>query len=704
MFHNNIANENGGGVALLILNYPVKFINCTFQFNMAYRYGGGVYLGEGNGFGLLKKVTSNAIEFYECLMHSNQALIDGGAVYAADLNAFQFLTMILRNNTAEVNGGALGLDSKNSIDFIDTKILMNIAGHGGGAISSTTSNVVTTYGIFEINGNIAYIEGGGIYARSLSTFDFENNTKFENNSCYALQCVGGALSVRDNSIIRIEGITYFNGNKAIGTGGAVSLVDSFLSFGVQSIYFENNTAAYGSAMNLGRSSTSKIDISSNSSSNQLIIFRNNVCLKNGGTVYWIKDKVTTIEVVKQSLFFLTPSITNITRMKWIDNQAIYGNKTATQPYKLLQQYSTIIVTEYFQDIYPPPVMNILNFYGELDVLDFATAVTSSVDESNCKGYFAYLSGTTTVFANRGIASFTNMSAFCYPGGNMTIKFTAFPKGLGSPYGVEGYVKLHYRECQDGEVLVYNQCYRCNSGTYSFHYSPIAECIPCPPHTTDCYGNTLVLQPGYWRLSPYTTTMLECPYGSKSCPGGLFPTITNQSDIENIGCAIGFKGVLCSRCAQGYFYSSTANTCEFCGKKTATQLALLIFLPLLFLFFIALSIFSFSKIIIWMGCINRNLTTEKSIKIITSNKTNDINRSVKKYSRIAQKRILNQFLIMSELTKTKEFRSLIPKFKIILAVFQIISGFPFSLDLRFPSVSTYLLRIARYVRFVNFFNN
>ncbi len=63
----------------------------------------------------------------------------------------------------------------------------------------------------------------------------------------------------------------------------------------------------------------------------------------------------------------------------------------------------------------------------------------------------YLSGTTSVTAAGGVATFDTLSAYCYPGGNMTVQFEVLLSGLDLSYSVAMQRTLVFRDCYDGEV-------------------------------------------------------------------------------------------------------------------------------------------------------------------------------------------------------------------------------------------------------------
>jgi hypothetical protein len=139
---------------------------------------------------------------------------------------------------------------------------------------------------------------------------------------------------------------------------------------------------------------------------------------------------------------------------------------------------------------------------------------------------------------------------------------------------------------------------------------------------------LYLEPGYWRLSPHSLDILPCPW-PQGCAGGdsfvdftvgnltrllksrrlidvfeagyghhsderklisvsgvqkyLFGTLLQEVlPMSTFGCAEGHQGPLCAVCRTNYYFSQTQAKCNSCTGQKQTQLALMIFIPLIFL--------------------------------------------------------------------------------------------------------------------------
>jgi hypothetical protein len=148
-------------------------------------------------------------------------------------------------------------------------------------------------------------------------------------------------------------------------------------------------------------------------------------------------------------------------------------------------------------VLPHPTIHLLDYFSNKDITDNSTLVTASVFKSFCLPRVGYLNGEFSELAVAGDAKFDGLNIFCYPGGNMTLKYTGkshlnhyhfslqylfvspllhllFPaqlQGLDATYNVEVQSTFVFRQCVDGEILVENQCLVCPSGSYSFHCTP-----------------------------------------------------------------------------------------------------------------------------------------------------------------------------------------------------------------------------------------
>ena len=374
----------GGALALSQSNYPMSMYLCSFTGNCASGYGGAVYLGDGNGYGFFKIFTTSVIRFLGAVFSKNTALIGGGGVYSSNSNAVMFNDTVMVSNYANISGGAIHFESQNIARLSRVTLLNNVAGLYGGAIQSHIANRIA----------------------------FHNLSLFTENSA---GLDGGAVAMTLGSIISFDGETSFTTNNASRDGGAIYSSASILGLGAVAINFTLNSASRGSALRLEEIVVNSVRISP---SNESIVFSQNVCSGRGGTVSWIKDPASTGGT------FAASANSTSSRVVYRNNVAAFGSNSSTQATSLKYAgYDPSTVTRYFSALLPLPTVLLLDYYSAQDFSDSTTTVTVSVASSSCLGHVGYLSGITTTVAERGSAKFANLTAFCFPGGSMTLTYT-----------------------------------------------------------------------------------------------------------------------------------------------------------------------------------------------------------------------------------------------------------------------------------------
>jgi predicted outer membrane repeat protein len=688
----------GGAISLLNLNYEMSLYQCNFINNRAHVYGGATYLGNGNGNGFFHVADSSAIRFFDTVFEKNSAAVSGGAVYVANSNSLTCNNTTMTGNTANYSGGAVHLEYQNVAIMNYTSLSQNgVAGHGG-AVKSSSGNSIS----------------------------FDKFTYFGKN--YA-GLDGGAVSMSVASTASFSGVTSFVQNVAGGSGGAILSSASTLKLGIAGITFRANSASQGSALRLDTMASNYVVISPSNSTS--IMFAQNKCSGRGGTVSWVKDPSSSASTFDAS------AIPNFRRVVYRNNSAIFGINSSTQAAKVqLVGDSISYVNDYYSALYPYPTMHLLDYFSSKDNTDSTTMVTATVESYFCLGHVGYLSGVTTVKASKGEAHFANLTAFCFPGGNMTVKYTgereplresfifcccsiftchalmtnstssnstsahitAQLHGFDSTYNIDLKHTFKFRQCVDGESLVDNQCQECNYGHYSFHYNPLQptkECTACPPNTDACYGTTILTSPGYWRINKYSLVMSKCPFKS-ACHGGGFgvsltaatpvtglirtdtfyaPTILATIDSPE-GCARGHEGPLCAVCSDDHYFSSTSSTCIACQGNGQGQLAAMILVPLVLL--IVAVYFTFTTFLakpdIESPAIDDMDAPQTDDEKVWGRKTTKM-KAIKEW-------VAGRVILFG------------PKIKIMLTVFQIISSFSDVLELQFTPRSTSLFRAYR----------
>ena len=217
-------------------NAKVTFINNKVTAH--YRWHGGTIYSEHSYI----SYEGNSITLFRDNIHNN-----GGAIKSirSTVSFKDNSTTEFTNNYARYYGGAIYSYDGSSISFEDnstTEFTNNYARFYGGAICSDYSSIS-----FEENSTTEFTNNtAGVYGGAISSFDgsisFEDNSTTEFTNNYAIYD-GGAIwsykiTVSSKNISHIE----FNNNTAT-RGGAIYIIDSFISFeGFSATVFSNNIA------------------------------------------------------------------------------------------------------------------------------------------------------------------------------------------------------------------------------------------------------------------------------------------------------------------------------------------------------------------------------------------------------------------------------------------------------------------------------
>jgi hypothetical protein len=281
----------------------------------------------------------------------------------------------------------------------------------------------------------------------------------------------------------------------------------------------------------------------------------------------------------------------------------------------------------------------------------------------------------------------------------------------------------FRQCVDGEILVDNQCLVCPSGSYSLLYNPLNRCTDCPPFTDGCYGSTILVSPGYWRIDNRSVVMLECPFGNTACRGGRIRselptharalggaplkfvstyvststlTTADNTGYNPEGCVHGYEGPLCAVCSKGFYFSSTTSTCLTCEDNGRGQLAIMILVPLTLLVLVVF--FTFTTFLAKPRDESSHVSMSWAVFFsLHRNKTTITPEVMADPWQKKDKRVFGRGKSIIVFIKEWMFERLpimLPKVKIMLTVYQIISSFPLALQIKFGSNSTSVFRSFR----------
>ena len=248
--------------------------------------------------------------------------------------------------------------------------------------------------------------------------------------------------------------------------------------------------------------------------------------------------------------------------------------------------------------------------------------------------------------------------------------------------------------------------------------------------------------GYWRISPYSTKMLACPW-PHACQGGdgsnaTAPATTNGRRLSPAlaltdvvtGCSSGYAGPLCATCAHNYYFSSTTTTCEACGNNGNTQMSLMFVIPALMIVVVVAVYILFvkfgqdladgertNKLAAMAGGAEVESESDEEEGGQEGNMDGDSNVAVltlfdglKRRLKGVGKRIKSQMKLFKPLI---EFGSavvgyvgnldqdlLMPMVKIMMTVFQIVSGMPNAIDLKFPPHAARMFEVFAFVNFTS----
>ena len=315
--YNNYAAKTGGGIAIEKSNVTIGYIN--IYNNVAESGGGGVYINEGASVVMnnpwIGSKKNNYIDYNINSASGTDAC--GGGIFIKD-STLEINDGVIAGNTADYEGGGMFITNSyvtlNGVNVGSTLIpATNIAVYGGG-ICARQSTLYMTNNSTLCNGEV-WSGGGALVFSSSSVFE---NVEVENNIAYV---DGGGIYFYSNWFVRVED-SYFAGNAAYGAfggaGGGIFLIYSQSSTLIDNCTFLTNLAIYGGGLasienqpviqvrnsNIASNaayygggiccyeSPGKIDIKSNT------YIKYNSAYKYGGGIYL---KNSTLEIDDQSL-------------------------------------------------------------------------------------------------------------------------------------------------------------------------------------------------------------------------------------------------------------------------------------------------------------------------------------------------------------------------------------------------------------------
>ena len=117
---------------------------------------------------------------------------------------------------------------------------------------------------------------------------------------------------------------------------------------------------------------------------------------------------------------------------------------------------------------------------------------------------------------------------------------------------------------------YTVCQLCEATTYSTLPGSFV-CTPCMVGATCNGGDDVSCNPGYWKNDSLPTEVLSCAFGGGQCAGedggAQLQSGAKQRNMiaaaEEDGCIIGYEGIVCGVCSEGYAWTGTS--CDKCNS-------------------------------------------------------------------------------------------------------------------------------------------
>ena len=535
-----------------------------------------------------------------------------------------------------------------------TKIEQSTARDGGGAVAATFCAIEMSHTVVA-NSTSANGNGAGVLLSSESTLMVEGGSTFTNNR--ATQGSGGAISCEKCDAMVFREKTSFISNTAHMNGGALHLTSPKESVASAGSVFRNNTARMnggaissdqGSYWSIGDRYEENNAVSGSGgalsmTSSHLTFDATTVCRENhatkggGGCILW-NPEGKNIQDNKWNVF--KPQISNMSSLQ--HNRALFGPSLATPGVSLRIVNNTTITTNQDNILQPYyPTVELLDWYKSVVQGLLTNDVEITADILKSQHTDANLFGATLSKVNQnGTATFEDLGLQGIPGSgphllsfksgsNSTAASTnsESSSGGGGGGGIEIYLQtttslpsfIHL--CPINTYLDGDQCSKCrasstspigstsskecicNPGSYLsksncifceddkfLNNTSINEidwsCVNCPRGAV-CKGNidAFNMKPYFgWSRCPsldkeHRPWFEPCSF-SASCLGesnavfekkfedgnGNDPAMTNQNE----SCAAPYRNnsLLCASCASNFSQSGLDTKCEQCPDPTA----------------------------------------------------------------------------------------------------------------------------------------
>ena len=582
MFHNNVANNNGGTVYIDDQS-NIKFegnSTATFDYNAAYR-GGTMYIGDHSN---ITFAGNSSVTFDD-----NKATHNGGAFYSV-LSVVNFkgnCKVTFHNNVANNDGGTMYIDDHSNITFEGNSTVafdVNEVVNNGGAVYSVLSRI-----IFNGNSSVKFEEneaitnGGAMYVtNSIMTFQGNSTVTFYNNTA---NTNGGAYYVHDSVVISkdFSSIT-FNENTALQDGGAIYLslsVSSYFHHVDKSniTFYDNSAGYYGGAVYIHLKTflgDAPVQIFAH------IYLNNNTALTVPSAVYLYAPN----ECDNSCLMHYIGAITN--------NSGINHTNIATNPNKLILYNSAICIngSDTNCDTY---YMNNVMLGQEItfdacvvDYFDQQTEATQFVITGmNVEDYKILGTLHVTISCNRttqGISITGNLHS------NSSFNYSII-------------ISSHVTDLESKilSVKLTIELSQCHPGFWYSSESQKCECYSTN-NIISCSRNSSTIKRGYWfGTVTGKPTVAFCPndYCNFTCCE-ITNSIYHLSPVRAKQCRPHRCDAACGNCEKGYTLSFDSPQCIDKNKCSIGQTILVTILSLLYWIAVVVTVFTLTYFKVTVG--------------------------------------------------------------------------------------------------------
>ena len=701
---NQAQSGSGGGIFLRSANSRSLIMNGNIFGNKAHVHGGGIYLGMSH---------SSMVLYGVQLIANNASTGKGGGQYMFSTNGYggldygnqlNYSRCVFADNSAAVSGGGLYVQEQNALYLTETNFLNNIVtsdsstntGHGGGVGIGEQNELLMDKVRFAGNQALNGC-GGGIAVTSK-----DNDLSLANiivNDGKAL--TGGGICLLAYSTLSVQQRMLLHNNEATDAGGAIVLVKSPLwncndPFRSCDIIVSSNKAVRAAVLFLVAVPTTL------STSVGNVTITHNVAT-DGCLVEWVYDadsmprppSALVPQTMVSTAGLVYPSA-SVNRLSFFGNSALA--RMGTQPMRI-HATQAVDVDQYDQAIQPYIVVRTADYYNR--TVGDATLILDVAEHDCLEVKNPYVSGTSVSSTmTRGHTILTDLEAHCYPHGSLYMRITVpvdpIPSSLSasaessgscsssssdtSSYALTASTFLTFRGCRAGEYIENGNCVMCPNSTYSL--IPISTdstvtdsslCQSCVSSTgvLECYGNTLVLEQGYWRRYEESDAVISCILGDISCSGG--------SGVGDGLCHEGYTGPLCAACADGYHMSN--QECHPCGYHgfSYLQIISLVLFGLTVIALIIVAHHTYKK---------HRRKNKKPIPVTTAvidnneQKTDGNQETPPPTIPVEEEEEENSFSVFLTWCKTA-FADIVVKVKIIVATFQVVTSTAEVFDVTMP---------------------